>query len=45
VAGGDGARQLPRDHSFRVWDWRPDGEVVVNYSDFLTVLAGVAGKD
>ena len=24
-----------------VWDWRPDSEVVVNPSDFLTVLAGV----
>ena len=28
-----------------VWDWRPDSEVVVNPSDFLTVLAGVARKD
>ena len=27
-----------------VWDWRPDSEVVVNPSDFLTVLAGVARK-
>jgi hypothetical protein len=28
-----------------VWDWRPDSEVVVNPSDFLTVLGGVARKD
>jgi hypothetical protein len=28
-----------------VWDWRPDSEAVVNPSDFLTVLAGVARKD
>jgi hypothetical protein len=27
-----------------IWDWRPDGEVVVNHSDFLTVVGGVAVK-
>jgi hypothetical protein len=28
-----------------VWDWRPDGDVAVTSSDFLTVLGGVARKD
>jgi hypothetical protein len=28
-----------------IWDWRPDSDVVVTSSDFMTVLGAVAGKD
>jgi hypothetical protein len=28
-----------------IWDWRPDSDVVVTPSDFMTVLGAVASKD
>lgn len=28
-----------------VWQWRPDGDLVVNPSNVMTVIGGVAGKN